>query len=59
MKKIEHFNLPAHTNTLYQEEAMSSISLTRDVADKINELVDAYNQLSGKNANQIKTENEL
>ena len=46
MKKIEHFNLPEHTNTLYQEEAMSSISLTRDVADKINELVDAYNKLS-------------
>ena len=46
MNKIEHFNLPEHTNTLYQKEAMSSISLTRDVADKINELVDAYNQLS-------------
>lgn len=46
MKKIEHFNLPEHTNTLYHKEAISSISLTRDVADKINELVNAYNSLS-------------
>lgn len=46
MKDITHFNLPEHTNTLYQKEAISSISLTRDVADKINELVDAYNELS-------------
>lgn len=46
MNKIKRFMLPEHTNKLYTEEAISSVSLTRDVADKINELVDAYNQLS-------------
>ena len=46
MKRLEHFVLPEHTNSLYQEEAISSISLTRNVAEKINELVDAYNTLA-------------
>ena len=46
MKKIENYVLPENTNNLYKEEAISSIGLTRDVADKINELVDAYNTLS-------------
>ena len=46
MKPIEHFMLPEHTNKLYTKEAISSMSLTRDVADKINELVDAYNSLA-------------
>lgn len=46
MKKIEHFMLPEHTNKLYKEEAISSISLTKDVAEKINEIVDACNALS-------------
>lgn len=43
MKRIENFILPEHTNKLYTEEAISSVSLTRDVAEKINELIDAYN----------------
>ena len=46
MKKIENFILPEHTNTLYKEEAISSISLTKEVANKINELVSAYNEFS-------------
>lgn len=46
MKRIERFMLSEHTNKLYTEEAISSVSLTRDVADKINELVDAYNHFS-------------
>lgn len=46
MKKIEKFMLPEHTNSLYENEAISSISLTREVADKINEIVDMINQLS-------------
>lgn len=46
MKPIEKFNLPEHTNQLYTKEAISSIALTREVAGKINELVDAYNQFS-------------
>lgn len=46
MKKIENFILPEHTNTLYENEAISSIFLTKEVADKINELVNAYNEFS-------------
>lgn len=46
MKRIENFVLPEHTNTLYEKEAISSISLTKDVADKINELIDCYNAFS-------------
>ena len=46
MKKIEHFILPKQYNELYTKEAISSISLTRDVADKINELIDSYNHLT-------------
>ena len=48
MKEITHFMLPEHTNNLYEKEAISSIALTRDVADKINELVDAYNEVATK-----------
>lgn len=43
MNKIENFVLPEHTNRLYEEEAISSISLTREVAAKINEIVDTLN----------------
>lgn len=46
MKQIEHYVLPENTNELYKREAISSIGLTRDVADKINEIVDAINSLS-------------
>lgn len=46
MNEIKHFMLPEHTNTLYEKEAVSSISLTKEVAAKINELVDAYNSFS-------------
>lgn len=46
MKQIEKFMLPEHTNTLYEKEAISSISLTKEVASKINEIVETINQLS-------------
>lgn len=49
MKRLEHFMLPEHTNALYTKEAISSISLTRDVAEKINEIVDGINELSAGN----------
>lgn len=49
MKTLKHFMLPEQTNQLYKNEAASSIALTRDVAKKINELVDAYNELSKGN----------
>lgn len=35
-KKIEHFMLLEHTNGLYKNEAISSIELTKNVADKTN-----------------------
>ena len=46
MKPISHFNLPENTNSLYKKEAISSISLTIDVANKINEIIDTLNKLS-------------
>lgn len=46
VKRIEHFMLPEHHNRLYTEEAVSSVALARDVANKVNELVDAYNELN-------------
>lgn len=46
LEKIRHYNLPEHTNNLYKEEAISSIALTKNVASKINELVDAFNNLA-------------
>lgn len=44
MKKLKHFILPENTNSLYKKEARSSIALTKEVANKINELVDALNE---------------
>ena len=46
MELLEHYILPANTNWLYEEEAMSSIGLTRDIADKVNEIVDMVNELA-------------
>lgn len=46
MQEIKEFMLPEHTNSLYTNEAISSIALTKEVAEKINELVKAYNELS-------------
>lgn len=49
MNKIEHFLLPENTNELYKNEAISSIYLTKEVAEKINDLVDAYNEVAACN----------
>lgn len=46
MDLIKHFLLSEHTNKLYENEGRSSIALTKEVADKINELVDAYNAIA-------------
>ena len=46
MERIKNYVLPENTNTLYEKEASSSIGLTREIAKKINELIDAYNELS-------------
>ena len=45
MKQIEKYMLPKQTNDLYKNEAISSISLSKEVASKINELVECYNEL--------------
>lgn len=52
MKKIEHFMLPEHFNSLLKHEASTSLNLTRDVADKINEIVDTLNELKTINVNE-------
>lgn len=46
MNKITHFTLPRLTSELYEKEAMSSTALSKEIASKINELVDAFNQLN-------------
>ena len=46
MERIKNYNLPEHLNTLYEKEASSTIALAREVADKVNELVDALNTIS-------------
>lgn len=46
MKRIENYVLPEHTNRLYEEEASSSIALARDVAEKLNEVIDQLNRFS-------------
>lgn len=51
MQKLKHFLLAEQSNILYQHEAISSIALTKDIANKINELIDAYNQLSETDLN--------
>lgn len=48
MKKIEHYILPENVNGLYKQEASTAISLTRDVAAKINEIIDLVNSFEGK-----------
>lgn len=45
MNEIRHYMLPLLTEKLYDNEARSSIALTKEVANKINELVAAYNTL--------------
>lgn len=46
MEYISHFILPSQTNSLYTKEARSSLALAKEIASKINELIDNYNSLS-------------
>lgn len=48
IKEIKHFVLPNQTKDLYTKEALSSISLTQLVAEKLNEIIDRYNLVSSK-----------
>lgn len=45
MKQIDNYLLPRLTEDLFTNEAKSSIALSKEVANKINELVDSYNEL--------------
>lgn len=45
LNPIKNFCLNEHANNLYKKEAGSSFALVKDVADKINELIVAYNEL--------------
>lgn len=46
MQRIEKYNLPSHLNTLYEKEASSAIHFAREIAEKVNELISAFNELS-------------
>lgn len=46
MDRIKHFILPEHTNKLYSKEGASSLALTKNIAKKINEIVDALNKIN-------------
>ena len=45
---ITDFVLSEHTNNLYKQVANSSIDLTKRVADKVNEIIKSFNELSRK-----------
>lgn len=45
MKNLNHYMIPKLTEQLYEREARSSIALTKVGADKINEVIDAVNNL--------------
>lgn len=53
MKEIKHYMLPRISEGLYDKESISSIALTKEIAKKINELVDAYNFLSKERLSKI------
>lgn len=55
MKKIDHYMLPENTNGLYKREASSALSLTKEVADKLNEIIDFVN---GMNLDNLAKEQE-
>lgn len=46
IKKISHFVLNEHANNLYKQEARSTIALAKEVAEKLNELIDSFNELA-------------
>lgn len=49
MEKIKHYIMPENANGLYKREASTAIALTKDIADKINEIIDLVNSFEGKN----------
>ena len=45
MKQLTHYMLPKLTSHLYDKEAISSIALTKEIANKINEVIDVLNAM--------------
>lgn len=46
MEKLTNYTMPENLNSLYEKEASSSIGLARDVAEKLNEVIDYVNNMS-------------
>lgn len=46
VKEIRPFMLPENLNNLYKKEASSTIALARNVAVKLNEIIEAFNNLA-------------
>ena len=53
VKLLEHYVLSEHANNLYKKEASSTIALAKGIADKVNEIVDAYNELAKNKLEKI------
>jgi len=48
MKNINHYMLPKITDSLYSNEARSAIALSKGIAEKVNEIVDALNKINNE-----------
>lgn len=57
MEYINKFMLPRLTEDMYEKEAISSIHLTKEIANKINELIEAYNFISKERLTNLQTVN--
>lgn len=57
IKKVEHYVLPYHTNTLIDKEVSSTLFLIKDIALKLNEIVDSVNDVSDNNLEAIQEQN--
>lgn len=53
MEKIEHYMLPKVTEDLYRNEAISSIALTKGIAEKINAIIDVLNEIENEHLDKF------
>lgn len=44
VKKLSHYIQPEHFNGIFIDEASSAMSLTKDIAEKLNEVIDTVNE---------------
>lgn len=52
LNKIEHYMIPEKVKELYKDEASSAIDLMRNVARKINEVIDEVNEFQSLRDNK-------